>query len=354
MSDQRSPLFIVGASRSGTAMMRSILNNHPEILISGESHYFDDLRIRMKALAQSPLSDTERAECEDYFLALDHRPYGHQGMPTHSDTSREELRAAAEERGVGTDAYFEAFCVLRARRAGKTIWGDKTPRHVFRIPEILERYPKAQIICMVRDARAVVASYRDWKNQGGFDLENDPTHADALKIEEARARRSYNPILMSLIWRSTVRAAVVFQRRYGENRVRIQQYEQIIKDPERTIRDLTDWLGVEFSPRMLDVPMHNSSFSKYQALGGLSTEPLSRWRTKLSVREIAVIQSSCSRELRARGYVPDPIRLSILILLVEWIKLPFAIARATAANKRRMGSVPRYLWRRMRMVVARA
>ncbi len=354
MTINESPIFIVGASRSGTAMMRSVLNNHPDVLISGESHYFDDLRVRMADHTTSALDDEQRTVCEDYFLALDHRPYGHQGDPERSDTKREDLRAMAEHRGKGADSYFEAFCIVRAQRAGKSIWGDKTPRHIFRIPEILERYPNAKVVCMVRDARAVVASYRDWRNQGGFDLEEDPTHAEALREEEQRARKSYNLLLMSLIWRSTVNAAVAARDRFGSDRVHLQQYEEMVTDPEAAARKVADWLGLEFTPAMLDVPMHNSSFSQFEAKSGVSTEPMKRWRSKLSSREIAVIQSCCGPVMKAAGYELEPDHVAPPVVWWEWIKLPFATMRATVANRDRMGNIPQYLWRRMRLAMGRA
>ena len=37
------------------------------------------------------------------------------------------------------DGYFEAFCRVLARRNGAEIWGEKTPRHIFRLQEILTR-----------------------------------------------------------------------------------------------------------------------------------------------------------------------------------------------------------------------
>ncbi len=354
MTTHESPIFIVGASRSGTAMMRSVLNNHPDVLISGESHYFDDLRVRMADHVTSKLDDEQRQECEDYFLALDHRPYGHGGDPEKSDTNREDLRRIADERGQGADAYFEAFCIVRANREGKGIWGDKTPRHIFRIPEILERYPNAKVVCMVRDARAVVASYRDWRNQGGFDLEHDPTHAEALAVEEERAKKSYNLLLMSLIWRSTVNAAVSARQRFGADRVYLQQYEQMVTDPEAAAREVAAWLGLEFTPSMLEVPMHNSSFSQFEEKSGVSTEPMKRWRKKLSRREIAVIQSCCGRVMREAGYELEPDRVAAPVVWWEWIKLPFATMRATMANKDRMGNIPQYIWRRMRLAMGRA
>ncbi len=351
MSESSPPIFIVGASRSGTAMMRSILCLHKNVHIAGETHYFDDLRTHLDAPSAGPMTDEERQRCEDYFLALSHRPYGHQGEAGKGWLQAAELRKTADAIGEGGDAWFQAYCQLSSQREGteKTIWGEKTPRHIFRIGDILSVYPDARIICMVRDARAVVASYRDWRNQGGFDLEKDPTHAQALTQEEKRVRKSYNILLISMLWRSAAKTAIDARSQFGDGRVRVQLYEQLVADPESMTREITDWLGIEFDAAMLDVPMHNSSFSQFKSASGVSTEPVRRWRQKLSDREIAVVQSCAGAVLRDAGYELESVPVPAPILWWEWVKLPFAAVRATMANRDRMGNIPQYIWRRLKL-----
>ena len=155
-------------------------------------------------------------------------------------------RAEAARRGEGADAWFEAFCRLWAARAGKPRWGEKTPRHVYRIPDILARYPEARVIAMIRDPRAIAASYRDWKNQGGFDLDRDTGHREALALEEARARSSYHVVIQSLLWRGVANAALGARDRFGPTRVWVQRYEDFVEDPAAAGRALMAWLGLGF------------------------------------------------------------------------------------------------------------
>src|SRR4051794_22824414 len=150
------PDFVVGSSRSGTNLLRAILNKHSEVWIAAETHYFDDLRPRLGVEAAAPLSPEGRARAERYFLALGHRPYGYGGDPAQSTIDADELRALAEELGGSGDATFEAYCLLQARRRGKTRWAEKTPRHVYRIDDLLAAFPEAKVVCLIRDPRAVV------------------------------------------------------------------------------------------------------------------------------------------------------------------------------------------------------
>jgi hypothetical protein len=343
-----SPLFVVGPSRGGTALMRSMLNNHADIHLAGETHYFDDLRGKLADVARTPLDPAQAKQCEDYFRALSHRPYGHGGEPDAGWLSAEDLRAEAARCGDGADAYFEAFCRLWAAREGKTRWGEKTPRHVYRIPDILARYPEARVIAMIRDPRAIAASYRDWRNQGGFDFDKDAGHRDALVIEEARARSSYHIVIQSLLWRGVANAAVGARDRFGETRVYVQRYEDFVEDPAAAGRAVMAWLGLDFDEALLAVPMHNSSFSTFAKAEGVSKAPVDRWREKLSGAEIAVIQDCCGGLMDRLGYAREKTGLAPG-RLVPWATLPFAVVSAARANRDRTGNLPAYILRRIRL-----
>lgn len=330
--------------------MRSILNNDHSVELAGETHYFDDLRVKLGGARA--LDEGEQRACEDYFLALAHRPYGHSGDASRSSMDRAQLATLAGELGGTADAFFEAYCRLHAAEQKKTRWGEKTPRHIYRLPEILTTYPDAQAICMVRDPRAVVASYRDWKNLGGFDLEKDPGHEEALEQDQDRVRRSYHPLIIAFLWKGTVGAARAALQRFGSSRVRIVRYEDVVRSPAVTVRALAEWLGIAFTERLLDVPMHNSSFSRFDVAGGVSTAPLDRWRQKLGPSEIALVQDACADLLTDVGYERLDVSASLASRAWAWGSLPLASLRALRANRSRMGNVPRYLVRRLRSLLA--
>lgn len=347
-----NPIFVVGPSRSGTALTRALINRHPDVALAGETHYFDDLRLRFRGRERDTLTDpNEKRACEDYFLALGHRPYGHAGEPDKGWLTRADLLATALELGGAPDAYFEAFCRITAERDGAKRWGEKTPRHVFRIPQMLERYPDAQVVCLVRDPRAVVASYRDWKNQGGFDLEADPEHEKVLEGERERTSGSYHPVILSLLWNGQVKAMVEGRERFGDDRVRIQRYEELVADGPAVVRGLCEWLGLGYHDGMLDVPMQNSSFSRFDKGTGISSDAVDRWRERLSDTELAMVQRTCKGFMATFGYEPVAVNPSASELVSGWGSLPVAAVRAIAMNRGRTGNLPAYVARRARLVL---
>jgi hypothetical protein len=341
-------IFVVGASRSGTNLVRALLNAHSTLWISGETHYFDDLRPRLPGNGTEPLAGDDRDRCERYFLALSHRAFGQAGDPGESRFDRDELRTLAGELGGSGDAYFEALCRLRAAHHGRERWGEKTPRHVYRIDELLTAFPEAKVVCLVRDPRAVVASYKDWH---GAAARRGVTETSELEADRERSRRSYNAVLMSLLWRGVVRASFAALERHGPERVRIQRFERLAASPEEEVRALCAWLGLEYEPALLQIPVVNSSYATSGA--GVSSEPVERWRERLSSAEIGVVQSVCEPLLSELGYEPDDVTASTLRLARAWGTVPLAAARAAVANRNRLGKTTQYLRTRARAAFSR-
>jgi len=348
----KPPLFIVGASRSGTAMLRSILLRNPEISLAGETHYFDDLRPRMIGKSIREMSVDERNACADYFRALTVRPYGKQGDPEQSWLSREELLKTAEEIGDTSDSIFEAYCKLFSIREGGVIWGEKTPRHIFRINEILELFPQARVVCMVRDPRAVVASYRDWQQQGGLaSSEHDTDYQKAIQADQDRAKKSYHIVLASLMWRAAANAAVGAQNKHSTDRVRIVKYEDVINAPEPTLAKMSDWLGISFDTKMLNIPLHNSSAMEFDEQAGISKAPQKRWRNVLSDREIGIIQNVSGSALENAGFQKLNVKTGMFDMPLAYASLPVSVIRAARANSSRFDSLPKYAIRRIKAVL---
>jgi hypothetical protein len=247
--------------------------------------------------------------------------------------------------GDTPDSYFEAFCRIRARENGKARWGEKTPRHVYRIPELLSAFPSAQVVCLVRDPRAMVASYRDWKRKPATG--NSPEEIR----DRARVQKSYNVVLQALMWRSAMQAALKAVRHFGPERVRLEPYEALVSDPDTGLRGLCGWLGVDYEDAMLGVPVVHSSYEESAAEVGVSTTPVERWRSKLSAADVSVIQSCCGRLMRRLGYASEQSAAARSHVALAWLSLPGAFIRAATANRGRIGRMPQYVGNRLLLVL---
>lgn len=180
------PIFVVGCARSGTTLLRVILDAHPGISAGDETHFLADLEALMRP---------------GYWKHL--KAYD-------PDRERWHRRIAA---------FFASVHEDYARSRGKVRWADKTPKYVTHLPFIASLFPDAQIVHIVRDGRDVVASHLDrWGWQRAF-------HCAATT------------------WRKSVEAGQAFGRRAPAGRYHEIRYEELVGSPEPTLRVLFEFLG---------------------------------------------------------------------------------------------------------------
>lgn len=339
------PIFITGASRTGTELLRTILNRHPQIAIAAETHYFADPRARLGDPSQP--TQGERDTLLDHFLRVAEHGYG---LPIGavSGPERKALSQAWAKEGPGADALFAAFCKAQARDRGKTVWGEKTPRHLFRIDQILAAFPDARIIVCQRDPRASVISYRDWRNNW-FERDSlDAASRSAVEKEELRASRSYNITVASLLWRSCVEAGEQALKRHGPQRIHIHRYENLISDPEATAEALFDWLQLPFTNDVLDVNIVNSSYTKFINDRGIDRSTANKWRERASNDETAFIEMLTRPQMHRLGYQSEFGRPAPKFVAKEVLSLFPDITRIFMANRTRMGSIREFLSERLK------
>ena len=215
------PFFIVGSARSGTTLLRIILNAHPRVTVPPESRFVTEL-----------WRGSDQADVTTFLTALgDHRQFRSWNLPV-------EL-VEAELQGRETVPYADAIeAVYRAyaKRAGKERWGDKTPRYVERIPFLAELFPEARFVHLVRDGRDVALSYA-----------NVPFGPKTVAKAAA-------------LWARRVRMGVADGRPLGESRYKEFRYEDLVDDAEATTKSLCAFLDIEFAPEMMEYTEHATEF----------------------------------------------------------------------------------------------
>ena len=138
------PFFIVGNDRSGTTMLRMILDRGPDAAIPPESMFLTDVAL--------PGDGAWQALMDEVWSHPKVRLWRLPGPPPRVPPG---LDPAAAARFV-LSAPFEAY----ARKHGKPRWGDKTPHYVHHIDRLLGIWPDARVVVVVRDGRDVALSLR--------------------------------------------------------------------------------------------------------------------------------------------------------------------------------------------------
>jgi hypothetical protein len=203
--------FVVGVGRSGTTLLRLMLDSHPHLAIPAETQFVPELLERQGECRLA-------GELVDAIVAA--RTWDDFGLDPA------ELRAAAAA-AHGAPDVLRAFYRLCAEREGKPRWGDKTPGYVKRMKTIANGLPEARFVHLIRDGRDVALSRRK-RGMGADKPMGDVADLWKRRIDNAR------------------RQAKRLRGRYLELR-----FEDLVADPERALRSICELIELEFDPAML-------------------------------------------------------------------------------------------------------
>jgi hypothetical protein len=287
-----APIFIVGCPRSGTTLMRRILNRHPCIAIGKETHFRRLVYLRRKAFGElSDLSNRRRLIAE--YLASRHMKKSQLDTPEFAEKL---LREATSYK-----AMFTSMLSHYAELQGKPRYGEKTPHHALFLDTLCDWFPEAVIVHMVRDPRASVASMqqRQWR---GSVVANARTW---LKLNQT-ARR--------------------FRDRPGYLEVR---YEALVTDPVAEVRRICSLIGEEYSPSMLVPEAHPTDGSHNTIRSQMAVSPIrvDAWRKELSMGQVAQIEWVLGAGLECFGYAREASPASALTVLRGLSYEAFDLAR---------------------------
>lgn len=294
----RAPIFIVGVNRSGTTLLRLILNAHPHIAIPEELNYFN------------PWIDAhwrERADDIEGFRRRVHW-YLHEKLPAgvlpgiDLDSLEDEIVARA--RVYDWRAVYQGALASWAHHFDKPRWGEKTPGNLFYVDTLRTMFPGAQFLHLVRDPRAGVQSMQKTSFFG------DDVAINALN------RRKY---LREGLYRDATMPSDQWMR---------VRYEDLLRTPEKTVRGLCDFLGEPFTPSMLSYYERAEQYMHSAAANGhnqaarrpIDASRAEAWRDRLPPMDAARIESICRHEMNALGYTPDGPSLSLAARLLLLLK----------------------------------
>ncbi len=298
-----NPIFIVGANRSGTTLLRLMLNAHPRIAIPDELVYF-----------YAPLAG---ASTEDWASPDLSREAYRQKVRRFLERNREELAPLSIDElehkicNAGPPNLrrpYEYALASWADAQGKERWGEKTPGNLFYVDVILDMFPDAQFIYLMRDPRAGVHSM----------LKSSLFRGGA--VINALNRRKYIVRGLSHLQNSVPSAQQV-----------LLQFEDLVRDPEPTLRRLCRFLREDFHPVMLSFHEDSEQYMKQRALDQFNraaTKPVdpdkaTAWQQGLSSAQIAEVEWVCRREMDEFGYEREKFALSWASRCAAWLKVAY-------------------------------
>ncbi len=262
-----SPIVLGGCGRSGTTLLRMMLDSHQRICCGPESSVF-----RRQALDPESLADRF-------------------GFP----------RAAVLEicdRAGSRPQFIDAFASLCVQKTGKSRWAEKTPRNIGRIGEIFRCFPEARFVHVLRDGRDVACSLRTHPRHRVKNGKLVPR--DTWKRIAGCARR----------WRDDIEGSRPF---WSDPRFHTVRYEDLVLNPRPVLEKLMAFLGEPWDEVMLKHAGAGSPFRDVtrfaqspEALAVVNTASLGRWQRDLDARDRRIFKRIAGELLIELGYAQDP------------------------------------------------
>lgn len=279
MSQSSAPFFIVGNERSGTTLLMAILGHHSRLAVPEVAWYYPRFRAYLHTYGDLTRAESFRTLVSEMIFGLK-TPFF--GLDLNPQTIVGELVAATREPTFG-----EAYRVILeryARAVNKPRWGEKTPHNLFYVREILEDFPDAKILNVVRDGRDVA-------------------------VEQLRsAFGPRNAYAAALIWRRSQALADHWAATLTKAQWLDVRYEELVREPEAVLRRVSEFLGEQYEPHVLEfhlgeVARRRGRTRDHRALGGpVSTEYVGLYRQHLSEHEQAVFADVAGGALSKAGY----------------------------------------------------
>jgi omega-hydroxy-beta-dihydromenaquinone-9 sulfotransferase len=307
-----APIFIVGNSRSGTTMLGRILNKHPQVYtIPHELHLFDEIlsglikrknkEIR-KEEAVALISEMLLRKTEGYFNQGDREEYAQQAT---SILSKHDGVAVGLESVV--KLFFE-FCIDSTK---KNYICEETPRNIFFITSILDIFPNAKIVNLVRDPRGVLLSQKNkWKACVRF---GQP------KKEIVRTFLNYHPINILFLWKRYVAIGEKLCEKYPDN-CKTVNFDLFTKTPDLYLREICSFIGIEYGKELLDIEVEMTSNLIEERKKGVKKEVSTTWVKRLNKTDIFLAEKIAKKEVEKFGFYvskekPNFLTMAFIILI---------------------------------------
>lgn len=275
-----APIFVVGHPRSGTTLLRLMLDAHPRIVIPPEGHLVSLLRRARRKYGRLE----EPGNFERLVDRVLHKQRMQEWQLDVEDARRRCLAGPHTEAGL-----FASLMSIWTARTGKPRWGEKTPGTYRFLPEVNRWFPDCQVLHIIRDGRDVAVSCLT------------PPFADTYDKGDVYE--------VAVRWRDAIRRGRKAAGLLGPQRYLELRYEDLTADVEGTLRKVCAFLGEDFAPAMVEpgrkasgkVPRGEQSY--HQRVGGkVDSQRVERWRKDASEDFVLGFEGLAGAELEQYGY----------------------------------------------------
>lgn len=272
------PILIVGAARSGTTLLQYMLRSHPDVsLPTSESHFFIPFYERQKEFDDLSKLDNIQHLLDEIYSS--HRYFFDENMHGIKFNAVQLAEEIHQQQLINIPDIISFIFQKNATAEGKLRWGDKTPYYVLHLETLLQMFPNAQVVHLIRDGRDC-----------------------ALSMIERRWDLSiFNYYHAAYTWNKYVMAGKAFGKKHPDHYFEIR-YEDILDQPETSIKNLCAFLDIDFNESVINFGKSDGSGKTPLLQKPLQKNNQAKWKDKLSRRQRLTFEALASETLRGCDY----------------------------------------------------
>jgi hypothetical protein len=263
----RNPIFIIGCPRSGTTLLFTILRSSQELWSSpDESHYawekfLEDKRDHMFSIY---LTAENFSEGDREYLENKYAEYTHHGSLMRKITKHVFFNRFKNNLAQFFLLWRKYVSFLKSLSQADYRVIDKTPPNTYRVDYLAKAFPDAKFIYLTRDGASNISSLIEgWKSEGrfNFSFRNFYDYNSQINIKgyNGKVWKFTNPPGWEHYLNKPLEEVCAFQwlsahhysqeafKKMPANRWIPVKYEDLIANPEKTIREICMFLDLEFS-----------------------------------------------------------------------------------------------------------
>jgi hypothetical protein len=298
--DERA-CFIAGAAKSGTTLLVSLLDSHPQLLVMPQdTAYFPTVLTKYGARGRRAQFDYLTQESWTNVL------FGFQAMrgrQDYADFPKQKFLETFERLAFDPVNQKRDLLVLMMEAYAEVVgvpldhvkrWVEKTPANRNYVPEIFTRFPKAKLLLTMRDPRALLSAQ--------------------IALENRRKTRRFSVYYVVAHWRAAAKLARRVRNKDMPGLV--VGYEDLALDPKISMQKVCDYLQIDFDPKVMLYPTKVGRLWAGNSAAGvpfseISTAPVTRWTRDLQQDEIGWVEWHCRDLMPDFGYEPRLSRKSL-------------------------------------------
>jgi hypothetical protein len=305
----KPPIFIVGPHRSGSTLWHNLIAMCPGVMRLTETRFLSAARQKDFAyFLKTQVGDLTRDENVDRMLALcfsTANPSGLEGAfwrfknieAVKNPRLKREISRRIKESDRSLGAIARIFIEEITRFSGCERACVKFPVDTGHIPELLQWFPDCKIVHITRDPRAVAMSKT-----------NDPSGTAIKASRHPRLAWLIRKLSVWLVIAQYRQAARIHRRfRHVEN-YKLFRYEDLLAEPERTLRSLCQFIDVDFTQDLLhpEAGRHEHQPSSLTGTQRKAFDPITavRWQDVIPPFDKWLITTLTKGSMRTLDYDP--------------------------------------------------